>query len=51
MLLTFIGLVIFSVGFVFSGPNTKYHILCSGVLEQLGFIPLIKKTKKGKHDN
>jgi hypothetical protein len=29
MLPTFIGLVIFSVGFVFSVSNTKYHILCS----------------------
>ena len=29
MLLTFIGLVIFSVVFVFSVSNTKYHILCS----------------------
>ena len=28
MLPTFIGLVIFSVGFVFSVSNTKYHILC-----------------------
>jgi hypothetical protein len=29
MLPTFIGLVIFSVGFVFSVSNTKYHILCT----------------------
>ena len=28
MLLIFIGLVIFSVVFVFSVSNTKYHILC-----------------------
>jgi hypothetical protein len=33
MLPTFIGLVIFSVGFVFSVSNTKYHILCSGCHE------------------
>ena len=31
MLFTFIGLVIFSVVFVFSISNTKYHILCSGL--------------------
>ena len=30
MLLTVIGLVIFSVMFVFSVSKTKYHILCSG---------------------
>jgi hypothetical protein len=35
MLPTFIGLVIFSVGFVFSVSNTKYHILCSGVGEHI----------------
>ena len=29
MLLIFIGLVIFSVVFVFSVSNTKYSILCS----------------------
>ena len=32
MLLTFIGLVIFSVVFVFSVSNTKYHILCSSIV-------------------
>ena len=29
MLLTFVGLVIFGVVFVFSVSTTKYHILCS----------------------
>ena len=29
MLLTFIGLVMFSVVFVFNVSNTKYHIECS----------------------
>ena len=31
MLLTLIGLVKFSVVFVFSVSNTTYHILCSSV--------------------
>ena len=38
MLLTFIGLVIFSVVFIFSVSNTKYHILCS-------ILPNPNKTK------
>ena len=33
----FIGLVIFSVVFVFSVSNTKYHILCS-IQSQSGFF-------------
>ena len=32
MLLTFMGLVIFSAVFVFNVSNTKYHILCSEVI-------------------
>jgi hypothetical protein len=39
MLPTFIGLVIFSVGFVFSVSNTKYHILCTLLVkERINYI-------------
>jgi hypothetical protein len=38
MLPTFIGLVIFSVGFVFSVSNTKYHILCSDIPIIISYI-------------
>ena len=42
MLLTFIGLVIFSVVFVFSVSNTKYHILCS-------WLALLAKWQRPGH--
>ena len=40
MLLTCIGLVIFSVVLVFSVSNTKYHILCTGQKVALSHIRL-----------
>ena len=52
MLLTLIGLVIFSVGFVFTVSNTKYHILCSvvaGTPRSLNRRPLDKSIPCNYH--
>ena len=40
MLLTFIGLVKFSVGFIFSVSNTKYHILCTAIVLALSLATI-----------